>query len=68
MAEGDWRNKAMKAAYWKGYRAREAGRPQSACPYKDKRGGYKNMVTFSQSFIRAWHDGWQTAQPVEGPR
>jgi hypothetical protein len=53
-------NAAIEAARAKGRQARLAGLPLSANPYEDHRtlGG---SVTFARAFLRAWNDGWRTA-------
>ena len=48
---------AFAGAYQKGRVAARKGKPRRA-PYVDKRGAYHNMITFSQSFINFWHEGW----------
>jgi len=51
-------NKAMKGAKAKGALARIYNHPKDWCPYRDVRTNYRNGVTFSRAFMRAWHDGW----------
>ena len=51
-------NPAMRGAYRKGYEACEAGEPQGACPYSDKR-KHDGRLTWSRAFAAAWHDGWK---------
>jgi len=49
----------QRGAYRKGREAFKTGLPKSANPYPDLRGEYRNMVTFSQSYINAWNAGWE---------
>lgn len=49
---------ALRGAYHKGYDAGISGEPESACPYDDKRKN-SGRLTWSRSFIAAWHDGWK---------
>lgn len=53
-------NKAVEGARVKGALARRAGKPERACPYGDER-THTGSVTFSRAFLRAWLDGWRTA-------
>jgi hypothetical protein len=55
----------QRGAYRKGQEARLRGEPLSACPYTDKRETYKNSVTYSRSFVRAWREGWETGHEVQ---
>lgn len=48
---------ALEGAWQKGARAREAGEPRSANPYKDTR-KMDGRLTWSRAFWRAWDDGW----------
>lgn len=50
-------NRALRGAYRKGWDASAAGRPITACPYKDRR-KFSGRLTWSRAFIRAWEDGW----------
>ena len=60
-------NKALEGAKRKGREAREAGLPESACPYGDKRGGrHGHMITFSRAFIRAWLEGYRGVEVDRG--
>ena len=47
------------SAYQKG---RTSAKDNGKCPYADKRGGYRNMVTFSAAYIRFWEEGFYDAQ------
>ncbi len=49
---------SLFSIYQKGRLARRTGLRKSACPYEDKRGSYRNMVTFSTACINYWNDGW----------
>lgn len=60
----DW-NPALRGAFMKGARAQEAGDPESACPYRDRRTS-RGAITWSRSFIIAWLDGWRAAQQAQG--
>ena len=53
---------ALEGAERKGREAFLTGKPRSACPYKDKRQDYRNIVTWSRAFITAWHDGYDEAE------
>lgn len=53
-------NRAIRGAFRKGWEAGVAGWPASACPYTDER-TRRNAITWSRSFIRAWHDGHDAA-------
>lgn len=53
-------NPAMRGAYMKGGRARQAGEPIGACPYEDKRNVH-GRLTWSRAFSSAWCDGWRDA-------
>lgn len=50
---------AFDGAERKGRECARAGGKESDCPYKDNRGDWHNMVTFSRGFIRAWEDGFR---------
>lgn len=54
-------NRAIQGAYRKGWNAQRQGKKNYECPYQDKR-NYKNRITFSRSFIIAWHDGYSAAE------
>ena len=48
----------LKGAFLKGYKCAEAGGSAAFdCPYWDKR-KESGRLTWSRSFIRAWHDGF----------
>lgn len=51
----------FNAARRKGGTAFRDGKSRHSNPYKDKRGGYKNMVTFSAAWRRAWFEGFDEA-------
>lgn len=53
---------ALEGAERKGREAYLAGKPISACPYEDKRGHWRNMVTWSRAFRTAWFDGYDEAE------
>lgn len=53
-------NRALQGAYRKGWNAQRQGDPPVA-PYKDRR-NYRGMITWSRSFITAWHDGYEAAE------
>ena len=54
-------NPALRGAYRKGHEAAIAGRPETACPYVDKR-TLSGRLTWSRSFERAWIDGYRAAR------
>lgn len=53
-------SRAFLGAYRKGYAAGKAGEKR-ASPYADRRTGYHNGKTFSQSFINYWNLGYDDA-------
>ena len=48
-------SRAHQGAFRKGVKAAEDGKPRTACPYD--RGG-----EFSQTFAKAWTDGWESVK------
>ncbi len=54
------RNKAIEGARVKGAKARLAGAAETSNPYGDAR-THSGSVTFARAFLRAWADGWRTA-------
>lgn len=54
-------NPALRGSYCKGLAAYWAGQTPADCPYQDKRKA-NNRLTWSRSFIAAWHDGFNDAQ------
>lgn len=50
-------NRALLGAIRKGIAAREAGLPETACPYTDKR-KTSGRLSWSRAFRNAWHDGY----------
>ena len=57
---GLW-NPAMRGAFRKGMEAFAHGRPETACPYQDKRKA-DGRLTWSRAFAAAWRDGWRHTQ------
>ena len=57
---------AQRGAYFKGFKAWLEFGKKARCPYKDKRGDYHNMVTFSQGFINWWTQGFEDAKRENG--
>ena len=55
-------NRALAAAYRKGWKARLDGKPETAVPYADHRSD-SGSVTFSRAFRHAWQEGWDAALP-----
>jgi ribosome modulation factor len=51
----------FKGAWRKGYLARKQGEPEEANPYLDVRQDYRESVTWSRGFRRAWLKGWRAA-------
>ncbi len=49
---------ALAIAERKGREAARAGKRLQSCPYKDHR-THTGAVTWSRSFIRAWHKGFE---------
>jgi hypothetical protein len=54
-------NKAIEGARVKGALARREGKPESANPYWADHRTHNGSVTFARAFMRAWLDGWRTA-------
>lgn len=53
-------NSALRGAFKKGIQSYLDGAPMGACPYEDKR-KVDGRLSWSRSFIAAWHDGWEWA-------
>ena len=51
----------FRGVWRKGYLARMQSEPEEANPYLDVRQDYRELVTFSRAFRRAWLEGWQVA-------
>lgn len=59
-------NKALQAAFRRGWRARLAGLAFEACPYVDRR-KYDGRLTWSRAFRSAWQEGFRWAERASGP-
>lgn len=53
-------NRAFQGAWQRGYRDYLVGLIH--CPYPDRRGHRRNIITFSRSFRKYWFDGFEAAR------
>jgi len=52
-------NKTFLSAYKKGRKAFLENGTKAICPYLDKRGEYRNNITFSRAFQKYWYEGFE---------
>jgi ribosome modulation factor len=59
---GPINGRAFVGAYRKGQQAARDGMSEADCPYEDLRDSYRNSVTFSRAFRRAWLEGFRVRE------
>jgi len=47
-------------AFWRGVKARRAGKAKHCCPYEDTR-QHTGRLTWSRAYRNSWMDGWKAA-------
>ena len=62
-------SRAFLGAYRKGRQAAADGKAPHQCPYDDLRGGKRgNIITYSRTFRRMWHQGFHDERRGFGQR